>query len=264
MSFPFALSAAPQARSRSVRPELPLRAVPFALSVEPQARSRSVRQRERFRAEPWVVVALSAMLFSASACTEKSAPVAPADSAGDRTLEKLKAEVDRANRGEAIGRGPDHAELPNEKLAGIIAGDDKPRKLALPPKNETGYLGPIAIKLAEVTAMHSVRTGRLSLTTDELFLEVKLAVQNTGAAPSSMDLAVAHVMDGAGNAHRIAQDVQRGAGTKELLHTYPPEQRGDVTLYFEIPPAVVGHGLRLVIPAGASPDARGNLELPLD
>lgn len=194
-------------------------------------------------------------------CEEKAEPVDPT---GDRTLEALRREVDRANRGEAIGRAPDAVDDPTAKLADIATQDAAPKTLPLPEKNATAHLGTVAVKVAGLSTMHSVKAGRLELTSEDAFLEVKLATQNVGKRPVQLDLTAAQVRDGSGQPHAIASDVQRGAGTRELSRTVAPEERVDVTLYFEVPPAVVGNGLVLVLPAAASPSATEDVVLPLD
>ena len=203
--------------------------------------------------------------FLLVSCREQAAPAAPnAPAADERTLEALRREVDRANRGEAVGQPPDAVVDPAERLAGYAASDDRPRELKLPAENATRHVGALAVKVAGLRAGHSVRAGRMALTTEDAFLEVRLATQNVGEARTQFDLSLAEVRDASGQRYAIASDVQRGAGTRQLARAYGPDERVDVTLFFEVPTAAVGHGLSLVLPAATAPAASEDVVLPLD
>ncbi len=182
---------------------------------------------------------------------------------GDRTLQKLREEVARAQQGHAIGRAPGVAEDPNERLAALAAGEDRPRSLALPEDNATVHAGTLAVKAAGLVTSHSVKAGRLELTSPDLFLGVQLVAQNVGEAQVQADLSLAAVRTKDGVTFTVAQDAQR-AGTKELARIWPRDERSEVTLYFEVPQEVVGQGLSLVIPAAAVSGAQKDAVIPLD
>lgn len=191
-----------------------------------------------------------------SGCPERET-TAPAP---DRTLEALRKEVDRANRGEAVGRPPASADDPNARLAELATGHGAPRELPLPPSNTTVHLGTVAMKLSGLRAMHSVRAGKVDLTSEDVFLEISLAAQNVGAQPVSLDLLGATVRDASGNAFPIARDAQRAAGTRELSRSFEPQLREDVRLFFEVSAALIGHGLTLQLPAPGG----STVAVPLD
>lgn len=207
------------------------------------------------------LLSFAVLALAAAACTKDSAP---APVANDRTLEKLRAEVDRANRGESIGHAPTDTEDPNARLAGLATQDFKSRTLALPEPNETKMLGPLAVKLNSLQAMHSVKAGKLELTSTDAFLQVKLLAQNTDDFPNSMDFSLAYVTDASGNVYGLVEDAQRGAGTKQLQRAWGAHEREEQVLFFEVPPQTIGHELKLVLPAGVSSSASSDLKLPLD
>lgn len=208
------------------------------------------------------VVATIAVALAGSfgACKEEPAP----DPLTDRTLQKLKEEVDRANRGEPVGQPPDAvAQDPNAKLAQLAAQDDAPKPMRLPEKNDTVHLGTLALKLAELNASHSVKMGRIELTSEDVFLGVKLLAQNVGKEDVRMTLAYATVKDAAGKLYPIAPDAQRAAGSKELAREWKVDVRDEVTLYFEVPSSAIGKGLKLEFPGMESTGFHG-VTLPLD
>lgn len=202
----------------------------------------------------------------ASACTEKQpeSGAPPGFDPNDRTLEKLRAEVDRANRGEGVARAPDAVEDPNERLAGIAVQDGKARTLKLPEHNPPVKLGGLTAQVFALSASHSVRAGKLQLTSEDAFVEARLGVQNTSSTPARLDLSLARIVDQTDHTFPIASDAQRGAGTRQLQLELAPNQREEFTLYFEVPPSVIGHGLRLVLPAAVAPGATEDVSLPLD
>ena len=120
------------------------------------------------------------------------------------------------------------------------------------------------MKLSSLQAMHSVRAGKLELTSTDAFLEVKLLAANDADAATAMDFSLAYVTDAAGNVYGLAEDAQRGAGTKELQRPWGAHEREEQVLFFEVPPQTIGHELKLVLPAGVSSSASSDLKLPLD
>jgi hypothetical protein len=198
--------------------------------------------------------ALTPMLLAAAlawGCTKEEAP--PQE---DRTLAKLRAEADRVGKGGAPAGPPSRAqqasdEDPNMGLAGLATADEgaSDRKLRLPDPNDTKHVDTVAVKLTGLEASHSVKGGKLSLTTEEQFLRVQLVMQNVGQAPANLSLDGARLVDAAGKEYPLARDVQIAAGTRELRHTWAPEERSDVVLFFEVPPSTLDAGLTLVLPA---------------
>jgi hypothetical protein len=197
--------------------------------------------------------ALTPMLLTAAlawGCTKEEAP--PQE---DRTLAKLRAEADRVGKGGAPSGPPARtqqaSEDPNMGLADLATADDgtSDRKLRLPDPNDTKHVDTVAVKLTGLEASHSVKGGKLSLTTEEQFLRVQLVMQNVGQAPASLSLDGTRLVDAAGKEYPLARDVQIAAGTRELRHTWAPEERSDVVLFFELPPSTLDAALTLVLPA---------------
>jgi hypothetical protein len=182
----------------------------------------------------------------------------------DRTLSKLRAEVDRVGRGGAPSgpRGePSAPETPNAALAGLASGQDyaQKRKLHPPEPNETVHVGTVAVKLVGLEASHGVQgSGKVGLTTEELFLRVQLITQNVGPTAAGLALGPAKLVDPAGQMYAVARDVQMVAGTRELQRTWSPDERSELILFFEVPPSALGAGLTLVLPSPS-----GDVRLPL-
>ena len=195
---------------------------------------------------------LSPLLLTAAlawGCTKEEAP--PQE---DRTLAKLRAEADRVGKGGAPSAPPTRAqgaEDPNMGLADLATAEAgaSERKLKLPEPNDTKHVDTVAVKLTALEASHSVKGGKLSLTTEEQFLRVQLVMQNVGQAPAALALDGARLVDAAGKEYRLARDAQIAAGTRELKRTWAPEERSDVVLFFELPPSTLEGDLTLVLPA---------------
>lgn len=200
---------------------------------------------------------LSPLLLAAAlawGCAKEEAP--PQE---DRTLAKLRAEADRVERGGAPSGPPGRAqpaEDPNAGLAGLATADHSgPNKLRLPEPNDTKHVDTVAVKLTGLESSHSVKGGKLSLTTEELFLRVQLIAQNVGKEPAPVALERAKLVDEAGKEYGVARDAQIAAGTRQLGRTWAPDERAEVVLFFEIPPSALEADLTLVLPA-ASGDVR--------
>jgi hypothetical protein len=180
----------------------------------------------------------------------------------DRTIAKLRAEADRVGKGGAPSGPPSRLTPPpdpNANLAGLATADEEgSRRLKLPEPNDTKHVDTVAVKLMALESSHSVKGGKLSLTTEELFLRAQLVAQNVGAAPAPLALEGARLVDAAGKEYPVARDAQIAAGTRELTHTWGPQERADVVLFFEIPPSALDSGLTLVLPASS-----GDVRLPL-
>ncbi len=209
------------------------------------------------------VALLTAAALLLGGCTkEESTPGAPG-AGDDRTLRKLREEVDRVNQGGHPTRGPESTRGdPNANLAGLAAGLDASgeRRLDLPASNATVHVDALAVKLTGLESSHSAKgSGKVSLTTEELFLSVRLVAQNVGAAPLTLDLDGAKVVGAGGQQYPLARDAQVVAGTRPLRRTWAPEERADVVLLFELPPeALREDGLHLVLQGSG-----GDVRIPL-
>ncbi|MCY1081175.1 hypothetical protein [Archangium lansingense] len=175
----------------------------------------------------------------------------------DRTLEKLRQEVDRVNQGGAPAASPDETD-PNARLAGLAAGQDQEQaKTYALPSRETVKADTLALQPSGLESLHSLRgSGKVALTTDELFLRVKLDAQNAGEKPVHVAFSTARVVDAGGKEYPLARDAQTVGGTRKLDRTWEQEQRDSVVLVFEVPPAAIAPGLSLLIPTSSGEDAR--------
>ncbi|MHB8874943.1 MAG: hypothetical protein ACYC8T_14740 [Myxococcaceae bacterium] len=211
------------------------------------------------RLDRHLLVALAGA-FALCACPREPAPD------DERLLQKLKAEQQRLAGGAPAAQAPapplTGADDAKEKLAQLAAAgavDEGARRL--PPGNATVHVGSVAMKLASLSAGHSVSGGgKVSVTTPDLFLKVSLAAQNVGPAPAKLDLSFARVSSG-GQDYPLARDAQRAAGTHELQREFPLSERADLVLYFELPKEALREGLKLVLPAAVGGDA--DVEVPL-
>lgn len=200
-----------------------------------------------------VAVLLCAALLGG--CTEKPQEPTPND---DRTLARLRQEVDRVNKGGAPAVAPDAPSDPNARLAGLAASREqdsvKNYPLAAPQPVQVDTL---SIQPQALEAMHSLRgSGKVGLTTTDLFVRVTLKVQNTGDKPLNVTLSGARLVDAAGQSYPIARDAQTVGGTRVLDHTWAREQGEVLVLFFELPAPAVAAGLGLLIPTLSGQDAR--------
>ncbi|MBI3184581.1 MAG: hypothetical protein HYZ28_20795 [Myxococcales bacterium] len=177
------------------------------------------------------------------------------ESAEDRLFRKLE-EAQRTAPEQGRAMAPQ-----KEKLAQIATGGGR-REGALPllGPNPTVHLGPLAFKLTEIEASQSVSGGKVALSTEDTFLRVRLLAQNVAEAPQTLDLTGARLSGPGGREFSLARDAQRAAGTRELRRSFPPGERVELALYFELPSGAVGAGLALVL---AAPDGGEPLRLPL-
>lgn len=210
---------------------------------------------------PTALLTAAALLLGG--CTKEESARGAEGGGDDRTLQKLRAEVDRVNQGGHPTRGPESTRGdPNAQLAGLAAGLDESadRPLALPEPNATVHVDTLAVKLTGLESSHSVKgSGKVALTTEELFLRVRLVTQNVGAAPMTLDLDGAQVMGAGGQPYPLARDAQVVAGTRPLRRTWAPQERTDVVLLFELPPAALREdGLHLVMQGSG-----GDVRIPL-
>jgi hypothetical protein len=182
----------------------------------------------------------------------------------DRALRILRAERDREARGGAPAAAPPaspQGEDPNARLAEIASGDKGEKKLPVPGNTQTVHGGTLAVKLLDLSTAHTAGSGRIQLSTEQLFLRIHLITQNVGPKPASFDFSYAQVEAGK-QPYPIARDVTRAAGTRDLKRSYGVDERLEVDLYFEVPPEAIGAGAALVLPAaiGGSEDTRIALE----
>jgi hypothetical protein len=199
----------------------------------------------------WWLMAVAGLLCLAS-CRKDEPPPEPDL---DRTLRKLKEEAERTTARPGKPTPPPTGaptEDPNAKLAQLAAGEQPGgrEQLGIPGENPTVYVGKVAVKMLGLWSSHVVEGGKLSLTTEELFLEVKLAAQNTGEAPARLDFGFAKVVDAEKHEWPLARDVQRLAGTNPVTQTIERGDRREYLLYFEVPRGGPGKGWVLLLPAG--------------
>ncbi len=188
----------------------------------------------------------------------------------DRTLERLREEVDRAQRGQSTGRAPDAPEDPNARLAALATAEGGPVDLPLPEDSQTVQLGPLALRVSRLQGMYSVKAGRVELTSPDGFLAVSLLAQNAGAEPVEVDFAHVSLRSATADSDsaddeetfRLAMDAQRG-GTWPLQRTLTPGDRHEWVLYFEVPAQAVRRGLWLNVAAGVAPGAAEDVRIPL-
>ena len=206
------------------------------------------------------VALLSAAALLWGGCTKEEAAPGGMPAGDDRTLQKLRQEVDRVNQGGRPAQGPGPTRgAPNANLAGLAAGLDESSEqaLPLPGQNDTVHVDTVAVKLTGLMASHSVRgSGKVGLTSEDLFLRVQLVTQNVGAAPASLDWDGAKVADAQGQDYALARDAQAVAGTRPLRRTWAPEERTDVALFFELPPAALREGGLHLVLQGSGGDVR--------
>ncbi|QRK03971.1 hypothetical protein JQX13_27190 [Archangium violaceum] len=199
---------------------------------------------------------LAALLCSAAlmgGCKkEESAPTE------DRTLAKLRQEVDRVNQGGAPAAPPDAPADPNARLAGLAAGHEaeQARTYALASK-ERVKVDTLSLKPTHLEALHSLSgKGKVSLTTTDLFVRVELEAENVGPQPVDLSLSATRLVDAEGKEYPIARDAQTVGGTRTLDHTWQREQRESLVLLFEAPAEALAPGLALLIPTPGGADAR--------
>ncbi|MCP3101069.1 hypothetical protein LZ198_19520 [Myxococcus sp. K15C18031901] len=219
--------------------------------------------RTRSSAPMAPVARLLAAALLVGGCTKDEASPGAMGNADERTLQKLRQEVDRVNQGGRATAAPEPVRAaPNAQLAGLAAAqtDMAPQKLNLPEPNDTVHVDTVAMKLTGLEASHSVKgSGKLSMTTEDQFLRVQLVTQNVGEKPASLDLDEAKVVDAKGTAYGVARDVQVLAGTRPLRRTWGPDERTDMVLLFELPPQALREStLGLVIPGTG-----GEVRIPL-
>ena len=169
----------------------------------------------------------------------------------DRALQKLMAEKERLAKHPPPPRPA--AGEPNP-LAEIAAAPSRPESLGI-PNGANADLGPVKFTLVEVKQSQTFGNGKVSLSTEDRFLQVQLDATSSKAA--KVDLTGAELQNG--DEHfAIARDVQRVAGGTALTFELDPGKTVSVVLLFEVPPSVIRKGLTIVLTEGQS-----RVELPL-
>lgn len=177
----------------------------------------------------------------------------PAEKA-DRTLEKLAAERERLAQGGAPAGPPTRAPEPNP-LAEVVARNEPPRSLALPPATPVA-VGDVTLSLTRAEVMQTLAAGRSTVSTAERFVKVELSASAPRPAPLSLrDATLAWADDSA----PLAMDAQRLGHGSPLDLTVQPGEAQPVVLFFEVPPEALAPGARIVLPAGE----KKTVELPL-
>jgi hypothetical protein len=202
------------------------------------------------------VVFAAAFASVAPACREEKPP-SPSEA---RTLAKLKEEVDRLGP-----HGAADAESPNAKLKALVAGERPTQEVLgarkLPSPNPTVHVGTVAVKLGSLAVDHTVGAGKVSVTSEDVFVHIQLAAWNVAPKPATVDFAFAVLADGAGNTFALAPDAQKLAGSRELRIVLSAGEPKELHLYFEAPLAAVDKGLSLVFPPAVGGEVEVRISL---
>ncbi len=175
----------------------------------------------------------------------------PSFDENDPLLKKLKAEQARLDR-EASARR--RAEEANKPLTDALAANQPPVKLQV-PAGVAADLGDVQLRLESLLRTQTVGTGKVSITTVDRFLQVTLsatAKQATTLALNSAELVRGELR------FQPARDAQRAGGGSPWEVSLSPGRATPVVLYFEVPPEIIGEGLKVTL---STPTAK--VELPL-
>lgn len=183
-----------------------------------------------------------------AACTKQRDE--PEFDPNDRALQKLLAEKERLAKEHAAPPQPD---APNP-LAQIAAAPSRPESLGI-PTGVAGELGGVKLTLTEVKQAQTLGNGKVSLSTEERFLQVFLDA--TTPKPVTLDLSGAELQ--LDEQHfALARDVQRVAGGSALSLPLDAEKTQPIVLLFEVPSDAIRKGLKIVLTQQQS-----RVELPL-
>lgn len=174
----------------------------------------------------------------------------------DPLIRKLRAEQERLDKGGLPGGPPgaNQAKNPAEPLAELTQQPpDMPVNVTI--KSSSVTVGDVTVTPKRLETAQIVAGPRVKLSTTDRFL--RLVVSAATAKETSFDLAKATLKRGA-DAWELARDVQRVGQGSPLASTLTSGVPQDLVLYFELPPASVGPGLTLVLPATS-----GSIEVPL-
>jgi hypothetical protein len=193
---------------------------------------------------PAQLLILALALAAAAGCPKAEEP--PPE---DRALRILQGEKAREGKKapEVVRPPPAPEEDPNAKLAQIAAAPDAPeRKRPLPATNPAVKAGALYVRLLELSTTQTAGTGKIKLSTEDQFLRVRLEARNPGKAAAPIAFAGATLSCGS-KSFPLAPDVTRVAGSRELSRTWAPDQRDEVTLYFELPAPALETGCTLAL-----------------
>lgn len=175
----------------------------------------------------------------------------PSIDENDPLIRKLKAEQQRLNQ-QALQKQETQKAL--DPLARIATTTGKPEYLGI-PSGVSADLGDITLSLKDVQRMQNVGNGNVSVSTTEWFVRVALTARAKKATTLSLDDVQLENGDKRWKPARDAQRLGQGSPNPVELNT-AMEQK--VIVYFELPDASIGKGLKFVLTVPGS-----RVELPL-
>jgi hypothetical protein len=171
----------------------------------------------------------------------------------DRLIQKLQQEQDRiAKSGKPATKPPEPGENP---LLAAVQKDEAPREIPISGVVAAGAGEKGArVSLLGMTRSTTIKGEKISLTSDAVFLAVKVSIIS-GSAPTTLDLPGATVAIEKGEEIPVARDAQAVMGQRLSATKFEGETHQQVVLYFDVPEAALksGSGLKLKIPAGDQP-----------
>lgn len=179
------------------------------------------------------------------ACPKKDEPEFDGN---DRLLQKMKEEQER------LRKAPPRPAQEPDPLAEIVARPSKPESLGI-PSGVAADLGPVSLTLVEVQQSQTVGSAKVSLSTTERFLKVKLEAVSKESV--DLDVSGATLVNGEQTV-TLARDAQRAAKGSALVTHLSQGDRENLVLYFEAPDEMIGKGLKIIL---TTPESR--VELPL-
>lgn len=175
----------------------------------------------------------------------------PSIDENDPLIRKLKAEQERLNQ-QALRKQETQKAL--DPLARIATTTGKPEHLGI-PSGVSADLGDVTLSLQDVQRMQNVGNGNVSVSTTDWFVRVALLARAKKATTLSLD---GVQLENGEQRWKIAGDAQRlghGATNPVELNASTSQK---VIVYFELPDASIGKGLKIVLTAPGS-----RVELPL-
>jgi len=203
---------------------------------------------------------LALWVLAVTGCREQED--SPSPSPEDRTLARLREEVDRVNAGGPVVGSPNQTEDPNAQLAALAVGMEEGRgeegPLSLPREGSDGRLGPVRLRLTSAETSHQVKSAKMSLTSEELFLQLRLTARNEGQELQPFSIEQASVSTGE-RSWPLARDALFLISTRKVGFDLAPGEVRELVLVFEVPPAAVKAPtlvLTLPQPQGGNGDVR--------
>ena len=139
-----------------------------------------------------------------------------------------------------------HPPTEKKRLADRISTPDAPKALKIPGATQLSCgIGVCRVSLVETS--HTVSVGKTSLTSEDSFIKVVVAIEAADAG--TLDLSGAKLVSGT-DEFQIAPDAQKLAGTRQLSRHFTHPERFEAILFFEVPDAVVAAGLKLYVAGG--------------